>query len=244
MISVIVCALVPDYISLLMSRILIGISIAVSMTPLTVYMSEISPNKQFYVLASVLLTLGYASCGGWCGILGYLFLERVGWRWFVLLTSVPLFIPSILAFHLILPETQEVKRGDSANNNSVRETVKLNPTKRAMITKMIKLNLQNMFRGFPYYGCILLVPSIFKEDNIKNDRDTPCHAMFGIQFLTMTLVFGVCQAIGKVVGYLVDKCGVSVAINFATSIVTIISLLAMLKSMVLLFKCSSCVSCK
>ena len=72
-ISVIICAIVPDYMSLLMSRILIGISIAVSITPLGVYISEISPNKKFYVLATVFLSLGWTMGGGWCGLLGYLF---------------------------------------------------------------------------------------------------------------------------------------------------------------------------
>ena len=201
-ISVIICAIVPDYMSLLMSRILIGISIAISVTPLAVYISEISPNKKFYVLATVSLSLGWTSGGGWCGFLGYLFLERMGWRWFVLITSVPSFLPPILAFHIFLPETLEIKSDANNDTDSIKETKNVTTSKKAMIIRIIKLNLLNACRGFPCFGSILLVPSILKEDDIKNDRSSPYHAIFGNQFLIVSLLFGLCHIMGKAIEYL------------------------------------------
>ena len=146
-ISAIVCATVPNYLSLLLSRILVGITIAVGTTPLSIYMAEISPNKNFYLLGTVLSTIGWTIGGGWCGTLGYLFLERVGWRWFVLLTSVPLFIPSIVAFQFFLPESMPAYDGC---NDFVADNVKT--SKKSMILRIVKITSLNFFRGIPYFG--------------------------------------------------------------------------------------------
>ena len=199
-ISAIVCATVPNYLSLLLSRILVGITIAVGTTPLSIYMAEISPNKNFYLLGTVLSTIGWTIGGGWCGTLGYLFLERVGWRWFVLLTSVPLFIPSIVAFQFFLPESMPA---DDGCNDFVANHVKT--SKKSMILRIVKITNLNFFRGIPYFGSILLVPAIFKEDNIKNSVGSYCNAIQGAQFLTITLMFGGCHLLGKGMGYMTHR---------------------------------------
>ena len=73
----VLCAVMLDYISLIVSRIILGAIIAICMTPLAVYTSEISLNKRFYTMSTVINTMGWSSSGGWCGILGYLFLEKL-----------------------------------------------------------------------------------------------------------------------------------------------------------------------
>ena len=108
-IASVLCAVMPDYISLLISWIILGATIAINMTPVSVYVSEIAPNKSFYAMSTVISGMGWSSGDRWCGLLGYLFLETVGWRWFVLLTSVPLFIPPVIMFQFILPETKKDK---------------------------------------------------------------------------------------------------------------------------------------
>ena len=221
--SAIICAIVPNYFSLLLSRILVGITIAVGSPPLNVYLSEISPNKKFYLLGTVLTTVGWTIGGGWCGTLGYLFLERVGWRWFVLLTSVPLFIPSIVAFHFFLPES---KPTDEGCNRSEAENVKT--CKRSMILRMVKVMHFNFFRGLPYFGSILLLPAIFKEDNIKNDLGSFCNAIQGTQFLVITLVYGGCHLLGKGVGYATHRLRVPTLLLFAVlSFINTLSLVIM-----------------
>ena len=85
-IASVLCAAMPDYASLIASRLTLGMTVAVSMTPLSVYMFEISPDKKFYAMSAFISSMAWNTGGGWCGILGYLFLERLGWRWFVLVT--------------------------------------------------------------------------------------------------------------------------------------------------------------
>ena len=179
----------------------------VSLTPLSVYIVEISPHKKFYAMAAVIMAMGWNIGGGWCGILGYLFLERLGWRWFVLLTSLPLFIPPIIAFQFILPET---KRIDEHDNIEEVEGTK----ESAMVIRIVQLALLNTFRTFPSTGSILLLPAILKEDNIRNDGNSPCQAIHGAQFLIVSLVFGVCHLTGSVLGYTAHKYGVSTAVTF------------------------------
>ena len=202
------------------------------MVPLSVYIAEISPNskKRFYVFGTIVTSLGWTAGGGWCGFLGYLLLEQVGWRWFVLLTSVPLFLPPILAFQFFLPETLvPVTDGD---NEIVEESGpgQVTTTKKAMVSRITKLTVFNTLRGFPYYGSILLVPGILKRDNFKNDRGSQCNAIFGAQFLTISLLFGVCHFVGKAFGYLTHRIKVPVPINFTiSSTFTIVSLVVMLQ---------------
>ena len=71
----ILCATVPNYSTLLLSRIIFGIAFAINIPPITIYISELSPNRYYFVLATVLTGIGWTAGGGWCGILGYLFLE-------------------------------------------------------------------------------------------------------------------------------------------------------------------------
>ena len=210
-IASVLCAAMPDYPLLIASRIVLGMTVAVIITPLSVYISEISPDKKFYAMAAVITSIGWCTGGGWCGILGYLFLERFGWRWFVLLTSLPLFIPPIIAFQFILPETKRTNEYDKIEkvkdgHQGTKEST--------MIIQIAKLAFLNTFRTFPSTGSILLLPTILKEDNIRNDRNSPCQAIHGAQFLTVSLVFGLSHLIGNVLGYVFHKCGVSAAVTF------------------------------
>ena len=160
-------------------------------------MSEMSPNNNFYLIGTVLGTIGWSIGGGWCGTLGYFFLERVGWRWFVLQTSVPLFIPSIVAFQFFLPESKPTH--DGCNNVGADE---VKTSKKPMILRIVKVTSFNIFRGIPYCGSILLLPAIFKEKNIKNNLGSFYNAMQGEQVLIITLTFGACYLLGKGIGYM------------------------------------------
>ena len=220
--SAALCALVPEYVSLLLSRILVGVTISAGMNPQSVYMAEYSSNKQFYVMSTVVGSLGWTAGGGWCGVLGYMLLERIGWRWFVLLTSVPLFIPSIVAFQCFLPETL-------ASKKDIEKSESVTTPKSSMVMRTVKLAAINASRGFPYYGSILLLPAILKQDNIKNSRGSPCNAIHGQQFLTVTLIFGLCHILGKGTGYITHKLKIPSAILFCVlSVITIVSLVVMM----------------
>ena len=243
-IATIACSLVPNYTFLLLSRIAVGMAISINMIPLSVYLAEISPNKSFYVLSIAFSSLGWTLGGGWCGFLGYLFLGHVGWRWFVLITSIPLFIPPVLAFQIILPESRTMGSERSAKGDTIEgpegdtvegaqgDTVEgaqgdtieeVQTSMSEMLWRTIIVLLFNVARSIPYAGAILLLPAIMKEDNIRNERGSPCNAIFGIQFLSVTLLFGVSHLLGHIFGYLVHA-NLSSAIIFTMySLVSIFS---------------------
>ena len=198
--ATIACSLVPNYTFLLLSRIAVGMVISINIVPLSVYMAEISPNKSFYVLSIALSSLGWTLGGGWCGFLGYLFLGHVGCRWLVLITSIPLFIPPVLAFQFILPESRTMGSESSAEGDTVEE---VQTPMSEMLWRTVIVLLFNVVRSIPYAGAILLLPAILKEDNIRNERGSPCNAILGIQFLSVTLLFGVSHLLGRIFGYLV-----------------------------------------
>ena len=222
------CAVMPDYISLIVSRIILGATIAINTTPVSVYISEISPNKRFYTMSTVLSAMGWSSGGGWCGILGYLFLGRLGWRWFVLLTSVPLFILPIIMFQFFLPETKKDKTEDENCNRLPGDTNIVTTERSTMIMRILKTQLVAVCSLVIYFGGMLLLPALIKEDNIRNDRDIPCKSIHGVQFLTVSLLFGVCHILGKVLWLLLHNLGTSTAISLTfLSIINLCTLIAL-----------------
>ena len=181
------------------------------MTPLSIYISEISPSQEFYVPATVLTALGWSTGGGWCGIIAYLLLERVGWRWFILLTSVPVYVVPIIAFQFILPES---KKSLKESNQEEIKKEQVITTKSTMVVRIVKLVFLNALRVFPCAGGILLLPAIFREDNKRVDGGSPCNTIHGTQFLVVSLAFGVCHIIGKLSGYTVHKLTARAVVSF------------------------------
>ena len=121
----------------------------------------------------------------------------------------------IIAFQFFLPETYTLdKEYIRLKNDSEGSETKVTTSKMAMISRIVKTVLLNAFPGFPFYGSILLIPNILKEDNIKHDRDSPCHAIFGSPFLVVSLVFGVTHLVGKAIGYPTHKLGIPSAVAF------------------------------
>ena len=66
----VLCAVMPDYASLIASRIVLGMTVAVSLTLLSVYIVENSPNKKFYAMAAVIMAMGWNIGGGGAGFWG------------------------------------------------------------------------------------------------------------------------------------------------------------------------------
>ena len=93
----ILCSLVPNYYTLLISRALIGFGCGLNATTIGVLGAKNISSKDIlpafsFIHASLAFTLG----GGWASLLGWLLLDTLGWRIFVLLTPVPLFIPPLV----------------------------------------------------------------------------------------------------------------------------------------------------
>ena len=79
----VLCAVVLSYNSLLISRLLIGFAVGLNDMVNFLYISEITNDTEFYIFGTTVLSTAYSVGGGWAGGLGYLFLEKIGWRYFV-----------------------------------------------------------------------------------------------------------------------------------------------------------------
>ena len=87
----------------------------------------------FHARATVIASIGWITGGGWCGILGYFFLEKLGWRWFVLSTSIPLFIPSIIAFQFILSDAAANTDNTDSTDGAAANTDNTDSTEGTMV---------------------------------------------------------------------------------------------------------------
>ena len=154
----IAAAVVPNYSTLLLSRIAMGISVGINITPISIYMAEICPDKAFLSFAITVTSLGYSFGGGWAGALGYILLEPLGWRWFMLVSSLPLFIPATVAFHFWLPRT-----GSSKESQEIETVVNISTSKMSMNLRIVKIALYVTTRAVPYLGTILLLPEILSS---------------------------------------------------------------------------------
>ena len=97
--STVICVLVANYATLVLSRALIGFSIGFNLALCCILIAEQVSSKQVSEDIILITSLVYTVGGVWSAILGYLVLDQLGWRIFILLTSLPLFIPPILLLH-------------------------------------------------------------------------------------------------------------------------------------------------
>ena len=193
----IVAAVVPNYATLLLSRIAMGVSVGMNITPISIYMAEICPDKAFLSFAITVNSLAYSFGGGWAGALGYILLEPLGWRWFMLVSSLPLFIPAIVAFHFWLPRT-----GLNKESRETETVDQISTSKMSMNLRIVKIALYVTTRGVPYFGAILLLPKILQQHNILKNSASPCHAIYGVQYLIIAAIFGASHLTGRFIGYI------------------------------------------
>jgi MFS family permease len=208
----VLCAVVPNYYTLLLSRALIGFCIGLNANTLGVFIARQTDSKEVmtvtsFVIGSVAFPLGSA----WASLAGWIFLERMNWRNFVLLTSTPLFIPPIFMLHC------QVGSGD--NNDEIAtedESASLvhrnekSDTDRKFVIKAVKASLfLGLVRSIAY-GSIMLLPSLIRRHNRNNARAVedpdPCaEIVYGNQFLILAAVTGAANVIGRPVGFYLRK---------------------------------------
>ena len=144
--STLVCAIVADYYSLLLSRALVGICIGLGSSTIYVMIAELASEKAILNDLLMISAVMYAIGGVWSAGLGYLLLDLTNWRIFILLTSRPLFIPPIFMLHFSYLETSE--QPDEQNQGIPEGTIDVPPN---FIARTIKLGLfdgTNIFQGW------------------------------------------------------------------------------------------------
>ena len=195
-ISTIVCAIVANYITILLSRALIGFSVGLNFAVHCVMIAELISNQAILDDIVMISSLMYSVGGAWAAVLGYLLLDVVGWRIFILLTSLPFFIPPIFMLHLCFAGKSGAKveqiqmeqiQIETEKNQTEIKTVPL-PNFVARTTKLGVYCAINTFQG---WLTILLVPKLiqlFKIKSAEPNSDCSVTVTQGTELLLLGLV--------------------------------------------------------
>ena len=143
--------------------------------------------------------------GGWIGVWSYLILEKVGWRVFILLTSLPFFFPQLILLQFLLPDSKEYVSALSTSETYDGDgaLVQENDDKKVRNAYLFifKASAAHGVQCLIGYGAMILMPAFTEAHNIANDVDSPCGRLHGSQFLFFTFTFGACHILGRLIAY-------------------------------------------
>ena len=178
-----------------------------------IFYAEHVSDRSHYAFGTFLTSFVFSAGGGWVALLGYFLLDSVGWRAFVLCTSMPLFVPPIIILHCCMHQQigneNEVLLGrqrKSEQSKKSKEIIDVDNLK-SRIAKVSLCVFINILQG---YGSILLLPGLMREENekrcIEENNKGSCNSVVdGYQFLILALVTGAGNLIGRGIGYLLIK---------------------------------------
>ena len=163
--STIICAIVANYTTLLLSRALLGFCCGLRCSTLYVWAAELVSSEE--MTAKILLVTGimFHMGGMWSSVLGYLLLERVGWRTFLLFSSLPVIIPPIFMLHFCF--TKKVGSQIEVDQNKKEVTTVPN-----FAARTAKLGLFMAIVHFNGDLTTLLVPALIQLLNIEEAGPT------------------------------------------------------------------------
>ena len=144
-------------------------------------------------------------------VLGWLLLDLLGWRVFILLTSVPLFLPPIAILHCCseVIEISDSSKPGSDVNQSCEPRSDPNQTQEVIVPnislRILKLSVFHFITTFVWGGALFLLPALIRLDNLKwmlPGRGCVDNVVHGSQFLILAGVMGVANMVGKPLGYI------------------------------------------
>ena len=194
--------MVGNYLTLLLSRALIGFSVGFNLSVNCVLQAELASSKK--VLNTLLLAsnLGYSVGSIWVPVIGYFILDLLGWRTFLLIASLPIFIPPILILHISIAKKTnlEVSNQTEQSENGETEAVEVPNFK----MRLLKLSLFSIINNYQGWGTILLLPSLIRLFNVKEvggevgGEHTNCETITqGTEFFLLAFVAGA-AGIGRI----------------------------------------------
>ena len=201
--STVVCAIVADYYSLLLSRGLIGICIGLGFSTCFVMVAELASEKAILHDILMITSITYGIGGVWSAGLGYLLLDLVGWRIFILFTSIPLFIPPIYMLHFIFVGTACEQIQDEQNPDIPEVAVNVPD----FVARTIKLGLFDAITLFQGWLTILLVPTMIQWLKIKKaepNSDCSVTIIQGSELLLLGIVTSA-SSYGKLFRHLINN---------------------------------------
>ena len=224
----ILCALVPNYYTILLSRALTGICGGLNACTIGIYLAKHVSSKDVLTVGSFLSEgLAYPVGGAWVSLLGWLILEHTSWRVFVLLTSIPLFVPPIIMLHAFVIEKSEGRELESETSYNLKQNDVVGTEHESLVTN-IKLEHESLVTDKPAnvtnfrarvfkssllffcsicigFGSIILLPWLIrshKEENVDVDDEKCAHVVKGTDFLVLALITGVTNVVGRPIGYI------------------------------------------
>ena len=219
----VICAVVPNYYSLMISRALTGLCAGLNVCISGIYLAKNVSTKEILTQSLFLSeALAFPIGGAWVSFLGWLLLDSIDWRIFVLLTSIPLFVPPILILHFFTIEKQEEDsledsdkvKCSAANERSIpTENLGLMRNKNYSFpnfyVRVIKSSLFSFCNLGIGYGSIILVPWVmrsFKSKEFNEEKVDECtDTVHGNDFMILAVVTGFTNIIGRPIGYFLWK---------------------------------------
>ena len=201
-IATVVCSQVPNYWTLLISRAVLGFCIGLNMSTVGVLFSEEVSSYGIYNVGSFIGLFAFSLGGGWMAILAYLLLGKIGWRYFVVCTSVPIFVPPIFILHCLLGDIKErpviVANHDDEYFDSLMqdETIKV----KGFYGRVVKSSMANCINIIQGWGSILLIPAMLKICEYDNSKLTEDQ-----QLLILALLYGGAKLFGRIVSIFLLK---------------------------------------
>jgi MFS family permease len=185
--SSVIGAIVGDFPTLIISRAFIGICVGLNVSVGNVLIAERVVDKDSLdtiVMASgIVFTMG----GVLSAVLGYFLLQMISWRFFILITSLPVFIPTIFILHLCLSDEEEPQEGEEANQRKESDIM----TVPNFAARTIKLGLLFSVSIFQGWLTILLAPELIQLLNSSDvELESNCYltAVHGVEILLLGLV--------------------------------------------------------
>ena len=198
-IATVFCCSVPNYWTLLVSRAVLGFCIGLNMSMAGAYFAEEVSNYTMYNVGTLCSIFTFTLGGGWIAILGYFLLSRIGWRFFILTTSAPLFLPPIIIIDCVLTDKSEEK---AVHSPPEKNTAVINVN--GFWCRLIKASVLNFINTFQGWGSILLIPALLANlDKRKHDLTQDQ------ELLILALLYGLAKLLGRILSIFLLKCSSS-----------------------------------
>ena len=196
-------AAVPNYWTLLISRCITGISLGMNYVIFSVFFAEEISSYSNYNACSFVLLIVFAIGAGWSAVLGYLLLDRLGWRALVICATVPVFIPPIIIIHILQKRSEEVDNLSTEYGPIFDKSTKVKVIEEIEVDnfawRVAKGSVVNFINFLQGWGSILLTPALLKVQNqLAGDE---IGDVTGAQLLILAMLFGGVKLIGRILGY-------------------------------------------
>ena len=182
--STIIGAIVANFTMLLLSRALLGFCCGLRHNTLFVWAAELASSKEVLDNIFMITSIFFAVGGMWSSVSGFLLLDWIGWRIFLLCSTLPIVIFPIFMFHFYFNETKAPQLEDK-QGQQITLTV---PNYAARIAKLGLLIACATFNG---WITTLLVPAMIQMLKIKEagpDIDCSFTMTQGEELLFLALV--------------------------------------------------------